>query len=104
MSPVKAKGSCDVGKPIERERGEGGGVGESIRELPAEFVLELLERSVVEARANGGGELGERHDCVVGSEQATEVELDEVRERDGVPEGDDAGDLVVVVLDVAVRL
>jgi len=39
-------------------------------------------------------------DSVVGSEQETEVELDEERERDEVPERDGAGDLVVVTLDI----
>src|SRR4051794_18265548 len=104
MSPVEPAGTGDVGETVEREVGKSGGLGQRIGELPAEFVLELLERSLVEARAKGGGQLRERHDRVVGSEHATEVELEEVGEGDSVAVGDDAGDLVVVTLDVAVGL
>src|SRR4051812_43756710 len=104
MSPVEPERSCDVGKSIQRKFGKGGGVGQCIRKLPAKFVLELLERSLAEAHAKCGGQLRERQNRVVGSEHATEVELKEVREHDSLAEGDDAGDLVVVTLDVAVRL
>jgi hypothetical protein len=41
---------------------------------------------------------------IVGSKHATEVELKEVCEGDSVAEADNAGDLVVVTIDVAVRL
>jgi len=98
MPPVEPAGSCDVGKSIQRKFGKGGGLGQCIRKLPAKFVLELLERSLAEARAKGGGQLRERHDRVVGSEHATEVELKDVREGDSFAEGDDAGDFVVVTL------
>src|SRR4029453_10174591 len=104
MSPVEPERSCDVGKSIQRKFGKGGRVGQCIRKLPAEFVLELLEWSLAEAHTKGGGQVRERHDRVVGSEHATEVELKEVCEGDSVAEGEDAGDLVVVTLDVAVRL
>jgi hypothetical protein len=104
MSPVEPEGSCDVGKSIQRKFGEGGGIGQCIRKLPAKFVLELLERSLAEPHTKSGGQVRERHDRVVGSEHATEVELKEVREGDSVAEGDDAGELVVLTLDVAVRL
>src|SRR3954451_8534175 len=104
MSPIEPERTCDVGKSVQREVGKGGGVGQRIPKLPAKFVLELLERSVAEACAQSRGQLGERHNRVVGSEHATEVELEEVGEGDSVAVGDDAGDLVVVTLDVAVGL
>src|SRR3712207_2758598 len=98
MSPVEAEGRCDVGEPIERKLGERGGVGDGIGKLPADFVLELLEQSIGEPRTNAGGELREGSDCVVGFEKATKVEFQELGEPDDVPEGDDAGDFVVVSL------
>ena len=104
MPPVEAQGSRDVGKPIERKFGKGGRIGQSLPELPAEFVLELLERSFDKAHANGGGQLRERHDFVVGSEQPTEVELNQIGERNHLVERDDAGDFIVEPLDVNVRL
>lgn len=104
MSPVEVERRCHVREPIERETGEDGRVGDSIAKLPAEFVLELLESSRGEPQTNGGGEVGEGYDCVVGAEKATKVELEEVGERHDVPEGHHARDFVVVVLDVAVRL
>ena len=78
MSPVEAYGSSDVGKSVQGKLGKGGGVGQCTRKLPAKFVLELLERSLVEAHAKGGGQVREGQGRVVGSEHATEVELDEV--------------------------
>src|SRR6478735_9673178 len=104
MTPVDADGTCDVRETIERELGEGLGVGQCAGELPAELVLELLERSLVEAYTEGAGQVRERHDRVVGSEHPTEVELEEVGENDNLAERDDARDLVVEPLDVAVRL
>jgi hypothetical protein len=74
MSPVEPQGSCDVGKSIQRKFGKSGGVGQCIRKLPAEFVLELLERCLVEAHTKGCGQVRERHDRVVGSEHATEID------------------------------
>ena len=44
MPPIEPQGSCDVGKSIETEVGEGSGVGKGIRELPPDFVLELLHK------------------------------------------------------------
>src|SRR3954454_17069331 len=104
MSPVEPEGSRDVGESIHRKIGKGGGVSQCIRELPAKFVLELLKRNRGEAHTKGGGQLRERHDRVVGSEHATKDQINERSEGDSVAEGNDAGDLVVVTLDVAVRL
>ena len=51
------------------------GSARCIRKLPAEFVLELLERSLAEAHTKSGGQGPvEGHGRVVGSEHATEVE------------------------------